>query len=679
MHQLILNIGNLYIILFSLISFSVSGQTSRLDSLKNLLDNHKNNDTGKVNLINKIAYTTYANNSNQSFEYAKESYNLSKELNYTKGQAESLWLQGISIVKSDPEKSIILFKDALHLAKEIRNMKGVARYTNAIGTVYYAKGQDSLAVECYNTAIKIAIENNYTQELGKYYFNLSSALSRMGKIDQANKGYSQAINVFESINDKSSAAMCYNSLGNYYTSQSNYLLALECYHKGLTIREETRDTNAIAKSLISIGGIYLIQKNHPKALEYNYKALEIAKKSNDKHTIAGGLLNIGSIYLETNDKRSIDFFDKALEISKELNIISLQIAIYLNYGELYYNLSELDKSFKSFENALELSEITKQKSTISFAKLQIGKIYFAKNDLSNALKYAQSSLEIAENLNLIKTEKDLHELLSNIYAKNNNYKNAYIHSQLFKQLSDSIFNKNNIRQLTELEFTYKFEKEKQAIALEQQKEFAVMLAKKKQQLIIIIILAISVILVSLLALYINRLYRFKNSANIAINKLEQEKKNLLEKEIERINLELEQHQKSLALNSLKLSKNAERDAETVKKLEAILESTSPENRWLMLDIIASFKKNSRSSSWNEFELLYQNVHNSFYDNINNKFPDLTANERKLCAFLKLNMSSKDIANITFQSEEALKKARQRLRQKLGIGRDTNLNAYIQNI
>lgn len=679
MHQLISNISNLYIILFSLISFSVSGQTSRLDSLKNVLDNHKNNDTGKVNLINKIAYTTYANNSNQSLEYAQESYNLSKELNYTKGQAESLWLQGISIAKSNPEKSIILFKNALHLAKEIGNMQGVAKYTNTIGTVYYAKGQDSLAIECYNTAIEIARKNNYTQELGKYYFNLSIAHSRMGKIDLANKGYSQAINVFESINDKSSAAMCYNSLGNLYTSQSNFLLALECYHKGLTIREETRDTNAIAKSLISIGGIYLTQKNYTKALEYNHKAVEIAKKSNDKHTIAGGLLNIGSIYLETNDRRSIDFFDKALEISKELKIISLQIAIYLNYGELYYNLSELDKSFKSFENALELSDIVKQKSTTSFAKLQIAKIYFAKNDLSNALKYAQSSLEIAENLKLIKTEKDLHELLSNIYAKNNNYKNAYIHSQLFKQLSDSIFNESNIRQLTELEFTYKFEKEKQAIALEQQKEFAVMVAKKKQQLIIIIVLAISVILVSLLALYINRLYRFKNSANIAINKLEQEKKNLLEKEIERINLELEQHQKSLALNSLKLSKNAERDTETVKKLEAILESTTPENRWLMLDIIASFKKNSRSSSWNEFEFLFQKVHNSFYDNLNNKFPDLTANERKLCAFLKLNMSSKDIANITFQSEEALKKARQRLRQKLGIGRDTNLNAYIQNI
>ena len=58
---------------------------------------------------------------------------------------------------------------------------------------------------------------------------------------------------------------------------------------------------------------------------------------------------------------------------------------------------------------------------------------------------------------------------------------------------------------------------------------------------------------------------------------------------------------------------------------------------------------------------------------------LTQNERKLCVFLKLNMTNKQIAQITFQSEEALKKARQRLRKKLEIARDTNLVSFIQNI
>jgi DNA-binding CsgD family transcriptional regulator len=77
--------------------------------------------------------------------------------------------------------------------------------------------------------------------------------------------------------------------------------------------------------------------------------------------------------------------------------------------------------------------------------------------------------------------------------------------------------------------------------------------------------------------------------------------------------------------------------------------------------------------------LFGKVHRSFYEKLNEQYPNLTANERKICAFLKLNMSNKDIANITFQSDDALKKARLRLRQKLGIDRETNLAVFLQNI
>lgn len=161
--------------------------------------------------------------------------------------------------------------------------------------------------------------------------------------------------------------------------------------------------------------------------------------------------------------------------------------------------------------------------------------------------------------------------------------------------------------------------------------------------------------------------------------MELEKKRLLEKEIERINGELEQNQKSLTAASLKLIQNSERDTETVRKLDSLLADTTPEAKKIIQVIMSDFKQISRRTNWNEFELLFQKVHSSFYENLNESFPNLTANERRLCAFLKLNMSNKDIANITFQSEEALKKARLRLRQKLGIDRDTNLVIYLQNI
>ncbi len=674
-----LRVNSFLWVLFLMYCCSTIAQTPGIDSLKSILESHTAKDTARVNLLNEIAYAAYYRDPDAAKIYAAESFQLATELGYAKGKAESLWLQGITCIQQDPGKAMGLFEKALEIASQNSNINGVAKYTNAVGTVYGMTGQDSMAVECYIKAISIARQVRATGELGKYLTNLSQAYNRMGRTEQALEGYNKALEVLIAKNDSSKIAICYNSMGNIYTSQGNYPFALECFHKGLKIREEMRDFKAISISLVSIGSIYFAQKDYAKALEYNHKVVDIASKSGHKHTLAGGFLNIGLIYLQTKDQKALEYFNKALVISEDLKIIPLKISILQNMGQFYLNENNPDKALENLFQALDLSERTDKKSTISSSKLQIAKVYHSKNDYSRTLEYAVPALELAKKLKMIEIEKDLHQLLSDVYAKTRQYKSAYIHGQQFKNLSDSIYNENNIRQIAELEFTYKFDQEKQAIALEQNKKDAIEASRRKLQYVIIIFLAVCFGISSLLAVYIHRLYRFRNRANQAIRDLELEKKRLLEKEIERINLELEQNRKSLTATSLKLIQNSERDAGNVRRLEAVLDGTSPEGRKILLSIISDIKRMSRSSNWNEFELLFQKVHNSFYDKLNEKFPDLTANERKLCAFLKLNMSSKDIANITFQSDEALKKARQRLRQKLGIDRDTNLVVFLQNI
>lgn len=829
--------STILLIFLSILNGSVSGQTSNTESLEAKLRFYTSKDTTRVNILNQIAYANYLIDIEKTIKYTTESYELSKSLGYTKGQAESLWLKGISSISTAPEKSLLFFEDALMLVKRINDKHGIGKYTNAIGTVFGATGRDSLAVIHFHKAIDIARQANDSQELGKYLNNLSQAYNRMGKIDLAIAGYNEAIEAFNVVDDKKNAAICYNSLGNIYTSRGNYPIARECFQTALKVFEEIHDVNGLTKTLVGIGSIYFAQKNYEKALKYNEKVIKIAEESGNRHSLAGGLLNVGLIYLKTNNQQALGYFMKALDISKNLKIIPLHTSILINIGQLYFNQSEYDKALENFTEALVLSEKIGLQSTICVAKFNIAQVYHITKKLSLAISYADSSLKIAENLKLIVFQKDLHKLLSEVYAQTNNYQQAYIHSQQFKQLSDKIFNESNIRQITELEYAYKFEKEKQALTLEHSRKDALHAAKRKQQNTIIITLAVCFCLVSLLALYILRIYRYKHHANNLLTKqqkdiqklndelvmvnnnlrasnqqlnnaneiiqerekllsqitdnipafislmdsdrhylfantgyanlyglnkteiagknvdevinnesfhranqyfdmvlegetvqfedhidngddrtyiynsclpynfnnntpgvlvcsfditqrkqaeqakreLEQEKKRILEQEIERINKELEQNQKSLTAASLKLIQNSERDAETVRRLEAVLESVTPEGRKIVLSLITNFKRASVNSNWNEFELLFQKVHKSFYEKLNENFPDLTGNERKLCAFLKLNMSSKDIANITFQSEEALKKARQRLRQKLGIDRDTNLVIFLQNI
>jgi DNA-binding NarL/FixJ family response regulator len=79
----------------------------------------------------------------------------------------------------------------------------------------------------------------------------------------------------------------------------------------------------------------------------------------------------------------------------------------------------------------------------------------------------------------------------------------------------------------------------------------------------------------------------------------------------------------------------------------------------------------------EFSVRFQEVHNGFYEKLLEKFPELTQTELKLCAFLRLNMSTKDISELTGQSNLAVEKSRYRLRNKLGIrNSESNLVTFL---
>jgi len=69
----------------------------------------------------------------------------------------------------------------------------------------------------------------------------------------------------------------------------------------------------------------------------------------------------------------------------------------------------------------------------------------------------------------------------------------------------------------------------------------------------------------------------------------------------------------------------------------------------------------------------------FYKELHKAHPDLTPNEIKICAFIRLNMSTKEISAITHQTVKTINMARFRLRKKLNIDRDENLLSYFKSL
>ncbi|NNF34111.1 MAG: hypothetical protein HKN68_08385 [Saprospiraceae bacterium] len=80
--------------------------------------------------------------------------------------------------------------------------------------------------------------------------------------------------------------------------------------------------------------------------------------------------------------------------------------------------------------------------------------------------------------------------------------------------------------------------------------------------------------------------------------------------------------------------------------------------------------------WEQFEYRFDRVHGDFLSRLREEYEDLTPNEQKLCAFLRLNLSTKEIANSMSISLRGVEVARYRLRKKLGLNKGENLSKFV---
>ncbi len=110
------------------------------------------------------------------------------------------------------------------------------------------------------------------------------------------------------------------------------------------------------------------------------------------------------------------------------------------------------------------------------------------------------------------------------------------------------------------------------------------------------------------------------------------------------------------------------------------EASQEETRSALNRVVNELRKSTDDQIFKEFSLRFKEVHSEFYDTLLKKYPALTPGELKLCAFLRLNMTTKEISELTGQQISSLENARYRLRQKLGISSsDVNLVTFLTQI
>lgn len=142
---------------------------------------------------------------------------------------------------------------------------------------------------------------------------------------------------------------------------------------------------------------------------------------------------------------------------------------------------------------------------------------------------------------------------------------------------------------------------------------------------------------------------------------------------------LEAKKKELASNALRLLQLNEKNSLIKKELEKSLKHSSLEKESSLRAVINQLDNIANEKLYREFDIHFSSVFENFYKTLKDRFPILTPGELKLCAFLRLNLASKEIAAFTFQNPKSIDMARYRLRKKMNLPKDCNLNNYLMRI
>jgi CheY-like chemotaxis protein len=139
---------------------------------------------------------------------------------------------------------------------------------------------------------------------------------------------------------------------------------------------------------------------------------------------------------------------------------------------------------------------------------------------------------------------------------------------------------------------------------------------------------------------------------------------------------LELQRKELAFQNIKLLQMTDYSQNLLEDLTGLSKFMNKEGKAELQKLKSNYTFSAYENIWNELESQFELILQNFYKKLDIAHPNLTATERKLCSYLKLNMTTRQIGMLTFSNEKSVEMARYRLRQRMNLLNGDSLSSYL---
>lgn len=424
-------------------------------------------------------------------------------------------------------------------------------------------------------------------------------------------------------------AKLYYRTGTFHKAFVHVNNAMDVYSEGRENKEHLECVNLL-------GALYYACRDYDRSSDYFRQCAKGAESIRDTSMLLLALNNMAVyIYSQSDSVETKKLLLECAELCRQSGNTSFLSKVYINISLMSIRSKDFDAARRYLDAARPiLTDVGENGQYYYYSAI----IDYRQGNLDAAIVSLHKAVDLYSLGEFGERRQACLELLQEIYAVRGDYENAY--NTLFNYYTAS---KQYDREGAVIEL-FKVQNEK---LLNEQREEE--LSRKRALAVWLSVSVFLLVLISVLAVMMYKRREYE------IRRREQEL--AARKEIEELK-QMQQYKTDCLVNDT---------IENLNRLGARMNDEELQKE--LARICGDLKDTKKRDEWMEIKSFVPKFESDFYRNLIQAYPSLTLNERRLCVFLNMSLTTKEISDITRQSVQSINTARGRLRRKLGINGD----------
>ena len=537
---------------------------------------------------------------------------------------------------SDPDKALNFGFEVLKIADFSNPSQSLVGVHSQIGEILYYRGLYADAISFYDESIKlfeaIPIEFRGEKKISLppwILINIGNVYYVNNDFENSTLKYNEALlnfNLFENIQNKNfGLATVYDNLGSIAELKNDFKLSIEYYSKAYEIRKKK---NKIEDLLVSEMHLMTVNMSQHNMFNVNKHFIEIER-----------------LYKQEKNDYLDDNFSKSFTTR--------------NYGYAYKHMGNYYLKAEKYKVAKEFFEKSKELLTefpyeLPSLQSKIAECYLGLKNYEKAITSANHNIKSIK-LNLFnKSKLNNYKILEKIYLKKGDLKNLIKIKDSLLVVSRAGYDMNIVNKMSDLETNIILSKKKSEINDSR---------IKYNTYLFILIICFIILTFSLVSLRLNFNLEKEKSKKIL------NEKTIIENDLNHKKLELINKSNFIS----KRNENLNYLLDSIDSSKISVSNSSKQIKQKIKDLLRTENLNDR------FEKHFEDVYPGFFKSLISYSSNLTQNDLRFCAYLKMNQSTDEIAKLTNISIRTVESKKYRLKKKFKIQKDKSLTGFIHSI